>query len=116
TIVERSAGAVLVAGDAMFINRHDQIISLAARHSVPAIYNLREYTQAGGLMSYGADILDIYRQAGVYAGRILRGVKPSDLPIMLPTRFPLVINLRTAKALRLTIPPALLAIADEVIE
>jgi putative ABC transport system substrate-binding protein len=116
TIHERGIGAVLVAGDALFINRRDQIISLAAHYAVPTIYNLREYTQAGGLISYGADILDIYRQAGVYAGRILRGVKPADLPIMLPTKFPLVINLKTAMALRLTIPPALLAIADEVIE
>jgi putative ABC transport system substrate-binding protein len=116
TILQRGVSAVLVAGDALFINRRDQIISLAARYAVPAIYNLREYTQAGGLMSYGADILDIYRLAGVYVGRILRGVKPTDLPIMLPTKFPLVINLRTAKTLRLTIPPALLAIADEVIE
>jgi putative tryptophan/tyrosine transport system substrate-binding protein len=98
TILQQGAGAVLVAGDALFINRHAQIISLAARHAVPAIYNLREYAQAGGLVSYGADILDIYRQAGVYAGRILRGVKPADLPIMLPTKFVLVINLKTAKA------------------
>jgi len=116
TIPQQGAGAVLVAGDALFINRRDQIISLAARHAVPAIYNLREYAQAGGLMSYGADILDIYRQAGVYAGRILRGVKPANLPIMLPTKFPLVINLKTAKALSLTVPPGVLAIADEVIE
>jgi putative ABC transport system substrate-binding protein len=116
TIRQRGAGVVLVAGDALFINRRDQIISLAARYTLPAIYNLREYTEAGGLMSYGADILDIYRQAGVYAGRILRGVKPSDLPIMLPTKFPLVINLKTAKALGLIVSPGVLAIADELIE
>jgi putative tryptophan/tyrosine transport system substrate-binding protein len=116
TLMQRGAGAILVAGDALFINRRDQIIALAARYAVPVSYNLREYIQAGGLMSYGADILDIYRQAGVYTGRVLRGVKPADLPVMLPTKFPLVVNLSTAKALGLTIPSGILAIADEVIE
>lgn len=116
TLVQRSAGAVVVAGDALFINRRDQIVGLAALYAVPASYNLREYTQAGGLMSYGADIVDIYHQAGLYAGRILRGVKPANLPVMLPTKFPLVINLKTAKALGLTVPPGVIAIADEVVE
>lgn len=116
TLVQRGAGAILVAGDALFINRHEQIIALAAHYAVPVSYNLREYVQAGGLMSYGADISDIYRLTGVYTGRILRGVKPTDLPVMLPSKFPLIINLKTAKALGLTIPSGILAIADEVVE
>jgi putative ABC transport system substrate-binding protein len=116
TLMQRGAGGTVIAGDAFFINSRDQIVALAARNRIPAIYNLREYIQAGGLMSYGADIFDIYRQAGVYSGRMLRGVKPTDPPVMLPTKFPLIINLKTAKALSLDIPAGMLAVADEVIE
>jgi putative tryptophan/tyrosine transport system substrate-binding protein len=116
TLMQRGAGGAVIAGDAFFINSRDQIVALAARDRIPAIYNLREYIQAGGLISYGADIFDTYRQAGVYSGRMLRGVKPADLPVMLPTKFPLIINLKTAKALSLDIPASMLAVADEVIE
>ena len=112
TLMQRGAGGAVIAGDAFFINSRDQIVALAARNRIPTVYNLREYVQVGGLMSYGADIFDIYRQAG----RMLRGVKPADLPVMLPTKFPLIINLRTAKALGLTIPDKLMALANEVIE
>ena len=94
TLMQRGAGGAVIAGDAFFINSRDQIVALAARDRIPAVYNLREYIQAGGLMSYGADIFDIYRQAGVYSGRMLRGVKPAELPVMLPTKFPLIINLK----------------------
>jgi putative tryptophan/tyrosine transport system substrate-binding protein len=115
-LVERRADALLVHPDNLFINRRVQLITLTARHSVPAIYPLRPDAEAGGLMSYGTKLADAHRQAGVYTGRILKGAKPADLPVVQPTRFEFVINLQTAKIIGLTVPGTLLARADEVIE
>jgi ABC-type uncharacterized transport system substrate-binding protein len=108
--------ALVIAPDSFFIARSDQLLALAARHSVPTVYPFREFTAAGGLLSYGASVPDLYRQVGVYTGKILQGAKPADLPVLQPTKFALVINLNTAKALNLAIPSGVLAIADEVIE
>ena len=117
TMVRRQAGALIVMPDPLFFARREQLVALAARYAVPTIYPAREFTETGGLMSYGTNLsLDIAQQVGTYAGKILRGAKPADLPVQQSIRLELVINLRTAKALGLTIPPTLLARADDVIE
>jgi len=116
TLAQERAGALTVAASLYFFTRLNQIVTLAAHYSIPTIYQRREFAQAGGLVSYGTDVADTYRQVGIYAGRILKGEKPADLPVQEITKIELVINLKAAKALGLTVPPVLLATVDEVIE
>jgi putative tryptophan/tyrosine transport system substrate-binding protein len=116
SLVQLAVGALLVAQEPSYLRWRDHIVALAARHAIPATYGDREYPAAGGLMSYDASLADSFRQVGVYVGRVLKGEKPADLPVMQPTKFELVLNLKTAKALGLTVPDKLLALADGVIE
>jgi putative ABC transport system substrate-binding protein len=115
-LVRNRADALVVGADAYFVNRRLQLATLATRHAIPAVFNVREFPEAGGLMSYGTNLTEVYRQLGVYSGRILNGAKPPELPVNQSTKFEFVINLPTARALGLEVPPSLLARADEVVE
>ena len=116
TIVRMRADAFLISPEALFVTRRVQLLTLAARHALPALYHRREFADAGGLMSYGSSLAEQFRQTGLYAGRILKGEKPAEMPVQLPTKFEFIINLQTAKTIGIDIPPTLLARADEVIE
>src|SRR6516162_5580922 len=115
-MAERRIGALVVTADGFLISRQDQIVASAAHYAVPTMYPASQYVAAGGLMSYGANLRDAFLQTGVYVGRILKGVKPSDLPVLQPTKVEFVINLKTATVLRIDVPPKLLALADETSE
>ena len=115
-LVQQRADALLVGNDVFFTNRREQIVALAARHAVPAIYTFRSFVESGGLMSYSTSLVEVYRQIGLYVGRVLKGEKPAELPVVHPTKFEFVINIKTAKALGIKISDNLLSIADEVIE
>jgi putative ABC transport system substrate-binding protein len=116
TLLKKRVDAFLISPEALFVARRVQLTTLAARHALPALYHRREFAEAGGLMSYGSDLTDQFRQTGIYTGRILKGEKPAEMPVQLPTKFAFVINLQTAKTIGIAVPPTLLARADEVIE